>query len=69
VIDRIALIDIPRRAKDPIDLIARVLEETAMVEALVIINGRDVGLRKYWDLGGHIYPNMLGEPCIYGEIK
>lgn len=42
---------------------AIVIEETAVMEALVIVNGRDHGYRKYCEFGGNIR-FIDGEPCL-----
>ncbi len=42
------------------------IEETAIMEALVMVNGKELGYRKYCQFGGHLrWVDGVDEPVLF----
>lgn len=50
------------------EVLERAIQETALVEALVMIHGDKAGLERYYQHGGSIVPDRNGEPWIAVDI-
>jgi hypothetical protein len=69
----VRLTDVPKvlgydRPEDIAAIFARALEETAYLEALTLIHGRDRGITRYYSFGGTLFYAPDGHVWIAVEI-
>lgn len=66
-VTRVLLKDLPQAPVSvdvKIRLVAMLMEELAVAEALTLIHGRDGGYRRYYEAGGHVRFDEDGEPYL-----
>lgn len=55
--------------RQKIDLLAMAMEEYALATSLIMIHGKERGLKRYWEAGGHVNYDAAGEPVVWFEEK
>jgi hypothetical protein len=51
-------------AEQMIDAVVLALTELGIAEALVMVHGRERGLRRYFEVGGHLRFTPWGDPYV-----
>jgi hypothetical protein len=59
----LAAADLPPEIK--LHLTSIMITEWAIAQALIMVHGEEAGLRRYWQLGGHVHPGADKEPWIH----